>query len=136
MVMNVSRLLETVKDKEAWRATVHRVAKSRAGLNNNKSAKCKKKKNKTESSGRSTGVCGQVPQEDLPPPSGHARAAVLEGRRVLPPSRQKQCLQNPCLQKSNSCSVCLALEMTAFAEEGGSDQQGEVGYLHIPCLHF
>ena len=86
--------------------------------------------------GRSTGVCGWVPQDNLPLPSSHARAAVLEGRRVLPPSRQKQCLQNTCLQKSNSCSECLALEMTAFAEEGDTGQRGEVGYLHIPCLHF
>ena len=27
--MSVSKLLETVKDREAWRATVHGVAKSR-----------------------------------------------------------------------------------------------------------
>ena len=28
MKMNLSKLQETVKDREAWRATVHRVAKS------------------------------------------------------------------------------------------------------------
>ena len=30
--MNLSKLQETVKDREAWHATVHRVAKSQAQL--------------------------------------------------------------------------------------------------------
>ena len=30
--MNLSKLQETVKDREAWHATVHRVAKSQARL--------------------------------------------------------------------------------------------------------
>ena len=68
----------------------------------------------------------------------------LEGRRVLPPCRQKQCLQNPCSQKGNTegfvlhsgCSVCPAPEMTALAEEGRADPRGQVGCLRIPCLHF
>ena len=32
MDMNLSKLQETVKDREAWRATVHGVTKSRAQL--------------------------------------------------------------------------------------------------------
>ena len=32
MDMNLSRLRETVKDREAWRAAVHRVTKSWTGL--------------------------------------------------------------------------------------------------------
>ena len=36
----------------------------------------------------------------------------------------------------SSCGVCPAPEMTAFAEERGADPRGEVGSLHIPCLHF
>jgi len=32
MDMNLSKLQETVKDREAWRAVVHGVAKSRTGL--------------------------------------------------------------------------------------------------------
>ena len=31
--MNLSKLWETVKDREAWHAAVHRVAKSRTRLN-------------------------------------------------------------------------------------------------------
>ena len=31
MDMNLSKLQETVKDREAWRAVVHGVAKSRTG---------------------------------------------------------------------------------------------------------
>ena len=34
MDMNLSRLQETVKDMEAWRATVHGVAKGQTRLNN------------------------------------------------------------------------------------------------------
>ena len=33
MDMNVSKLRETLKDREAWRAAVHGVAKSRTHLN-------------------------------------------------------------------------------------------------------
>ena len=32
MDMNLSKLQETVKDREAWRAAVHRVAKSQTQL--------------------------------------------------------------------------------------------------------
>ena len=32
MDMNLSKLQETVKDREAWRAAVHRVAKSQTRL--------------------------------------------------------------------------------------------------------
>ena len=32
-LMNLSKLWEIVKDREAWRAAVHRVAKSRTRLN-------------------------------------------------------------------------------------------------------
>ena len=34
MDMNLSKLRETVKDREAWRAAVHEVAKSRTRLSN------------------------------------------------------------------------------------------------------
>ena len=34
MEMSLSRLWEIVKDREAWRATVHEVAKSRTRLSN------------------------------------------------------------------------------------------------------
>ena len=33
MDMSLSKLLEIVKEREAWRAAVHRVAKSRTQLN-------------------------------------------------------------------------------------------------------
>ena len=33
MDMGLSKLRETVKDREAWRAAVHRVSKSRTRLN-------------------------------------------------------------------------------------------------------
>ena len=35
MNMNLSKLQETVVDREAWHATVHGVAKRQIGLNNN-----------------------------------------------------------------------------------------------------
>ena len=34
MDMNLSKLLELVKDREVWRAAVHGVTKSRTGLSN------------------------------------------------------------------------------------------------------
>ena len=34
MGMSLSKLQEWVKDREAWRAAVHRIAKSRTQLNN------------------------------------------------------------------------------------------------------
>ena len=34
MDMNLNKLQETVKDREAWHAAVHRVVKSQTGLNN------------------------------------------------------------------------------------------------------
>ena len=34
MDINMSKLQETVKDREAWRAAVHGVTKSRTGLSN------------------------------------------------------------------------------------------------------
>ena len=34
MDMNLSKLMEMVKDREAWRATVHGVAKSQTRLSN------------------------------------------------------------------------------------------------------
>ena len=34
MDVNLSKLWEIVKDREAWHATVHRVAKSRTGVTN------------------------------------------------------------------------------------------------------
>ena len=36
MDMNLSKLWEMVKDREAWRAAVHGVTKSQTGLNNNR----------------------------------------------------------------------------------------------------
>ena len=36
MDMNLSKLQEMVKDREAWHSAVHRVAKSQTQLNNNK----------------------------------------------------------------------------------------------------
>ena len=40
MGMNLSKLLETVKDREAWLAAVHRVAKSQTWLSNWTTTKC------------------------------------------------------------------------------------------------
>ena len=52
MDMNLSKLWEIVKDREAWRAAVHEVAKTLTQLkwldNNNKNKRNRKQKNSTE----------------------------------------------------------------------------------------
>ena len=45
--LNLSKLRETVKDKEVWRAAVHGVAKSQTRLNNNNKRKVHHKGNKS-----------------------------------------------------------------------------------------
>ena len=74
MTMNLSKLREMVKDREAWRAAVHRVAKSRTRL----SIRAATRDTRT---GGKAGVARWRPPE-AEPEMGHRAHCKTLGRRA------------------------------------------------------